>query len=59
MKNPQFTTMVIKYPGGATQTVKPNMEYFQGDWMGLAKHIAGEWYRDKRGDVCNVPYELR
>jgi hypothetical protein len=59
MKNSAHTTMIIKYPNGTTQTVKPNMQFFQGDWPTLAKAIAGSWYRDNRGEVCNVPYELR
>jgi hypothetical protein len=54
-----FTTMVIKYPNGATQVVRPNMEYFKGDWDGLAKSIAGEWFKDRSGNITNVPYELK
>lgn len=51
--------MIIRYPNGAKQVVKPNLQYFQGDWNGLAKQIAGLWYRDQRGEVGNIPYELR
>lgn len=58
MKTP-YSTMIIRYPNGVKQTVRPNMEFFQGDWATLAKHIAGQWYRDNRGEVGNVPYELR
>lgn len=53
-----YTTMIIKYPSGAKQIVKPGPG-FQGDWQGLAKAIAGYWWRDQRGEVGNVPFELK
>jgi hypothetical protein len=58
MRTP-YTQMIITYPNGAKQTVRPKMEFFQGDWNSLAKHIAGAWYLDKRGEVGNIPFELR
>ena len=36
--------LVIKYPNGATQTVKPNMAYFKGDWSGLAQAVGGQYF---------------
>lgn len=53
-----FTVMVIKYPNGGRQEVKPG-KGFNGDWDGLAKAIAGYWFRDPSGNVKTVPYDLR
>jgi hypothetical protein len=53
MKTP-YTTLVIKYPNGARQTVKPNLQFFQGDWQHLAQSIAGRYFPDQ-----NVIYELK
>ena len=58
MRTP-YTVMVIKYPNGAKQTVKPDPKFFQGDWDTLAKHIAGRWFLDNRGEVGKIPYDLR
>jgi len=58
MKAISNSTMVIKYPNGAKQVVKPGPG-FNGDWDGLAKSIAGNWYRDNRGEVGKIPFELR
>lgn len=38
------TTLVIKYPNGSTQVVKPNLSYFKGDWNGLATAIGGQYF---------------
>lgn len=53
MRTP-YTTMIIKYPGGGKQIVKPNLQFFQGDWRGLAQQIAGKWFPDQ-----NVIFELK
>lgn len=53
MKTSNYTSLVIKYPNGATQIVKPGTG-FQGDWRGLAQAVAGRYFRDQ-----NVNFELR
>jgi hypothetical protein len=58
MKTGQVTTLVIKYPNGAQQVVKPGQS-FQGDWEGLARSVAGLWFRDSNGNIGKVTYELR
>jgi hypothetical protein len=37
------TTLVIKYPHGATQVVKPGPQ-FKGDWQSLAQAIGGQYF---------------
>jgi hypothetical protein len=54
----KYSQIVIKYPNGARQVVKPGPQ-FQGDWDTLAKSIAGLWFRDAHGNVTHVPYELK
>jgi hypothetical protein len=58
MRTP-YTTMIIKYPNGATQHVRPNMQHFQGNWEQLAICIAGQWFLDRSGNVMKIPFELR
>jgi hypothetical protein len=58
-KRTPYSAMVITYPSGAKQTVKPNMDYFGGDWNDLAIAIAGNYYRDASGNVMRIPFELR
>jgi hypothetical protein len=58
MKKIPYSTMVIKYPDGGQQHVKPGPS-FNGNWDELAKAIAGYWFRDQSGNVKSVPYELR
>jgi hypothetical protein len=54
-----MTTLVIKYPNGATQVVKPNMAMFKGDWNGLTQAIGGQYFpRDIKG-VSRVNYEVK
>jgi hypothetical protein len=53
MKTP-YTTMIIKYPSGAQQIIKPHPQFFQGDWRGLAQQIAGRFFKEQ-----NVNFELR
>lgn len=37
------TTLVIKYPNGAKQVVKPSSQ-FKGDWGSLAQAIGGQYF---------------
>lgn len=39
MRTP-YSAIIIKYPNGATQEVRPNMQYFAGNWDDLAKAVA-------------------
>lgn len=52
MKTP-YTTLIIKYPNGTQQVVKPGPG-FQGDWRGLAQAIGGRWFKDQ-----NVNFDLK
>lgn len=48
------TTLVIKYPNGATQVVKPGPS-LKGDWNSLAQAIGGQYFpKDSR-----VTYEVK
>lgn len=53
------TTLIIKYPNGATQVVKPKPEFFKGDWASLAQAIAGEYFPRGHKDIPRVTYEIR
>jgi hypothetical protein len=53
MKTP-YTTLIIKYPSGAQQIVKPNLQFFQGDWTKLAQSIAGRYFPEQ-----NVNFEVK
>jgi len=48
------TTLVIKYPNGATQVVKPSSE-FKGDWGSLAQAIGGPHFPANE----RVTYEVK
>ena len=39
-----MTTLVIKYPTGVKQVVRPNPLYFKGDWHSLAQSVAGNYF---------------
>lgn len=54
MKRTPFTQLIILYPGGGQQVVKPSAS-FNGDWDMLAQCIGGPYFPQ------NVPvkYELR
>jgi hypothetical protein len=52
-KRTPFSTMIIYYPNGSRQIVKPST-HFKGDWDLLASAIAGKWFKDQ-----NVRYELK
>ena len=47
--------LVIKYPNGSTQVVKPNLSYFKGDWAGLASAIGGPYFA--KGE--RITYEIK
>ena len=55
----RFTTLVIKYPNGTTQHVRPNMQLFNGNWDALAEAVGGYWFRDRMGNIGKIPYELK
>lgn len=50
-----LSTLVVKYPNGCTQVVKPNPAYFSGDWQKLAEGIARPHLQDHE----KVKYELK
>jgi hypothetical protein len=47
--------LVIFYPMGGQQIIKPNAQFFQGDWASLAEAVGRPYY------PYNVPvkYETR
>lgn len=49
------TTLVIKYPNGGTQVVKPNLSYFKGDWQGLAQAVGGPYFPQG----ARITYEIK
>lgn len=49
------STLTIKYPNGSTQTVKPNLAFFKGDWQGLAQAIGGQYF--PKG--ARITYEVK
>lgn len=53
-----MTTLVIKYPNGATQVVKPNSS-FKGDWQGLAQAIGGQYFPRDLNGISKVVYEVK
>jgi len=57
----QLTSVIIKYPNGATQIIRPNMAIFNGDWQALAQAVANDYLPDERtaNDKQKVRYELR
>lgn len=53
MRN-EITQLVIKYPNGSSQVVRP-LSSFNGNWQQLAEAIASQYYPH----WMKVKYELR
>ena len=51
----QATTLVINYPNGSKQIVKPNPEFFKGNFYELAQAIGAPYFPMGQ----KVTYEIR
>jgi hypothetical protein len=54
-----FTTMIINYPNGSTQVIKPNMTFFKGRWEELAQSVGGKYFPKDSNGNARVNYILR
>lgn len=49
------STMVIIYPNGAQQVIRPNMSAFKGNWDDLAFAVAGAYFPEG----SKITYKLK